>query len=133
MNIDQIQSVLESVYSADMPNRTDLEFLLSLEDESAISMLFDYADKIRKIFVGDEILLRGLIEFSNYCRNTCSYCGLNKFNKKLERYRLDTERIMSAAKDVVAAGIKTVVLQSGEDDELDSYWLKNLIEQIKSD
>jgi biotin synthase len=133
MDICKIQTVLERVYAKAMPDRADIEYLLSLEDEQEMQLVFDYADAVRKIFSGDEILLRGLIEFSSFCKNACFYCGLNRNNTNLQRYRLTGEQIMAAVQDVVAAGIKTVVLQSGEDESLDAYWLKDLIERIKMD
>ena len=132
MTVRDIKNVLGKVYGSEMPDLADLEYLLALEEEEQLESLFAYADVVRKKFVGDEILLRGLIEFSNFCRNSCFYCGLNKHNKKLQRYRLDSKQIMLAVKNIAAAGIKTVVLQSGEDEELDAYWLKDLIEQIKN-
>ena len=133
MTVEDIKSVLDKVYGSEIPSLVDLEYLLALKDEQQMESLFDYSDRIRKKFVGNEILLRGLIEFSNFCRNTCFYCGLNKHNKKLQRYRLDSGQIMSAVNDIAAAGIKTVVLQSGEDEDLDAYWLKDLIERVKMD
>ena len=132
MNIQMINTIIERVYNAALPDPSDLEYLLALEEEKELSILFDYADSVRKKFVGDEILLRGLVEFSNYCRNTCFYCGLNKYNTKLQRYRLSNEQIMNAVQEIADAKIKTVVLQSGEDDALDVYWLKDLIERIKA-
>jgi biotin synthase len=132
MDIQKINSTIERVYKAALPDYADIEYLLALEEENELAMLFNYADSVRKAVVGDEILLRGLIEFSNYCRNTCFYCGLNKNNKKLQRYRLSDEQIMKAVKEIADAKIKTVVLQSGEDDALDAYWLKDLIQQIKA-
>ncbi|MBN1975735.1 MAG: [FeFe] hydrogenase H-cluster radical SAM maturase HydE [Sedimentisphaerales bacterium] len=127
-----LHTVIDRVFSADLPDCADIEYLLSLEHDREITVLFDCADMVRKEFVGDEILLRGLVEFSNYCRNTCFYCGLNKNNKQLQRYRLTDDQIMSAVKEIADAKIKTVVLQSGEDDDLDAFWLKKLIEQIKT-
>jgi biotin synthase len=132
MNALMIQSVIDRVYSAELPDSRDIEMLLSLENKQDTAILFDYADKVRQKFVGDEILLRGLIEFSNFCRNTCFYCGLNKYNTKLQRYRLTDKEIMDSVEEIAAAKIKTVVLQSGEDDGLDACWLKDLIEKIKS-
>jgi len=132
MNTCKAQTVIERVYAEAIPDRRDIEYLLSLEDDRETQMLFDYANAVRKIFSGDEILLRGLIEFSSFCKNTCLYCGLNRNNTKLQRYRLTGAQIMAAVRNVVAAGIKTVVLQSGEDENLDVYWLKELVEEIKS-
>jgi biotin synthase len=131
MNVFYLKTVLNRVYAGDFPETVDIEYLLSLEDEEEISTLFNFADRVRKKFVGDGILLRGIIEFSNYCRRTCMYCGLNKSNQKLQRYRLDEKEILDAVNKIVAVGIKTVVLQSGEDDVLDAHWFKDVIEKIK--
>ena len=77
--------------------------------------LFSYADKVRKENVGDDVHLRGLIEFSNICKCSCKYCGLRSENKNLERYRMSKEEILSCAENAVKLGYKTIVLQSGED------------------
>jgi biotin synthase len=79
------------------------------------------------------VLLRGIIEFSNHCRNTCTYCGLNRHNGRLQRYRLTRQEILAAVENIRRAGIKTVVLQSGEEDNLDGGWLRQVIEEIKRD
>ena len=132
MNSNRTQSVIERVYTSAFPMQSDIEYLLNLEDDVEFQMLFDFADEVRQQFVGDGILLRGIVEFSNYCRNTCSYCGLNKFNKSLKRYRLTKDEIIASVVNIVSAGIKTVVLQSGEDENIEAHWLKDLILQIKS-
>lgn len=77
--------------------------------------LFCAADKVRKNYVGDDIHLRGLIEFSNYCKQNCHYCGLRKDNKNIKRYRLTEKEIINVAKNASEQGYKTIVLQSGED------------------
>lgn len=133
MGIQNTKNVLDKVYACEIPDRKDIEYLLALEDPEETQELFDFADEVRRKFVGDGILLRGIVEFSNYCRNTCSYCGLNKFNKTLQRYRLTKDEIIASIKNIVSTGIKTVVLQSGEDKKLNTNWLKEVIEQIKTD
>jgi biotin synthase len=125
------KDVLDRVYAAELPCPADIEYLLSLQDDEA-ALLYSYADKVRHDFVGDEILIRAIIEFSNICRNTCFYCGLNKNNSKLQRYRLNREEILAAVKNIAVAGIKTVVLQSGEDDDLNVIWFRKVIEDIKT-
>ena len=131
MRIQNTKYVLGKLYAGGIPDRNDIEYLLGLEDQEEIAVLFDFADRVRHEFVGDGILLRAIVEFSNHCRNTCSYCGLNKFNKTLQRYRLTKDQIIASVEKIVSAGIKTVVLQSGEDEKLDPTWLKEVIEQIK--
>jgi biotin synthase len=128
----QIQPVLERIYAAPKPELADVETVLRVEDPEELGQLFDFADRVRHEFVGDGVLLRGLIEFSNICRNTCHYCGLNRDNHQLQRYRLTKDEVLAAAESVRAAGIKTVVLQSGEEDRLDADWLREIIVAIKS-
>ena len=106
--------------------------LLSLEDKKSLRELYEEADNIRKKYAGDAILLRGLVEFSNYCGRGCYYCGLNASNKSLERYRLTKEEILSSVAQIAACNIKTVVLQSGEDPALKPEWLAALVRDIKS-
>lgn len=93
--------------------------------------LFSAADRVRKKHVGDEVHLRGLIEFSNYCKQNCLYCGLRRDNKFLKRYRLTEEQIIAFAKKASELGYKTIVLQSGEDPYYTIDKMKYIISEIK--
>jgi len=93
--------------------------------------LFTAADRVRKKYVGDEVHLRGLIEFSNYCKQNCLYCGFRRDNKKATRYRLTKEEIIKFAQDAKDFGYKTVVLQSGEDPYFTADKMKEIITEIK--
>ncbi len=128
----QFAAVLERIYAAEMPEPADIEEVLLATDHDEVGLLFAFADQVRREHVGDGVLLRGIIEFSNVCRNTCMYCGLHRDNHRLQRYRLTREQILAAAGNIRHAGIKTVVLQSGEEDNLDGGWLQQVIEEIKS-
>lgn len=107
------------------------EIISLLEDNSINEELFKAADEVRKKFVGDDIHLRGLIEFSNICKNNCCYCGLRRDNKNFTRYRLDTETILLLATHAVHMGLKTIVLQSGEDMFYDTGKMVEIIRGIK--
>ena len=91
------------------------EIIDILKDDSKNDWLFRYADKIRKENVGNDVHLRGLIEFSNICKNSCKYCGLRKENSTIDRYRIEKDEILEIAKNAVTMGYRTIVLQSGED------------------
>ena len=91
-------------------SREEIIDLLSIEDQNEINQLFSYANSIRKKFCGDEVHLRGIIEYSNYCNRNCIYCGLRKANKTLKRYRMTLDEIIQASNSLVECGIKTVVL-----------------------
>lgn len=108
------------------------EVIEILKDNSQNDWLFSLADKIRKENVGDEVHLRGLIEFSNICKRTCKYCGLRCENKDIDRYRIEPDDIIFYAQKAVDMGYKTIVLQSGEDEYYSRELLCKIIKGIKT-
>ena len=110
-------------------NKQELTDILS--DNSKNEKLFKEADRVRHENVGDDVHLRGLIEFSNICKRQCKYCGLRSPNKDVERYRLLKEDIVYTAQNAVKMGYKTIVLQSGEDDYFDTDKMCEIIREIK--
>ena len=128
----KLNEFLNRIYAASLPKLEDLEQVLSLSGQEELNVLFSFADSVRKKFCGDGIILRGIIEFSNFCVRECFYCGLNKNNRKLERYRMHKDELLKAVAYLVSCNIKTVVLQSGEDQGLDVFWLRDVILEIKS-
>jgi biotin synthase len=100
------------------------------EDASA---LFRLADQVRREYCGDEVHLRGLIEFSNSCERHCMYCGLRKDNSGLERYRLSADEIVEAARTAQKLNYQTVVLQSGEDNGYGVDELCAIVARIKAE
>ena len=84
-------------------------------DDSIDAPLFAAADQKRREIYGDEVFLRGLIEFTNYCKNDCYYCGIRRSNSNADRYRLSNDEILSCCREGYALGYRTFVLQGGED------------------
>lgn len=80
-----------------------------------LEALYSAADRVRQEQMGDEVFLRGIIEFSNYCRRRCDYCGIRGPNRAVQRYRMAPEEIVETAVRAEQLGNTTVVLQSGED------------------
>jgi len=109
-------------------NKEEIIALLNTNDEQS---LFKKADAVRRAYVGDEVYLRALIEFSNICRNDCFYCGIRKSNPNLKRYRMSEDEIIEAAQSAADMGFKTIVLQSGEDLHFNTLRMCRIIEQIK--
>lgn len=109
----------------------EVRLLLALTDPEDVRALLETADRVRARVVGDEVHLRGLVEFSNYCRKNCAYCGLRRDNSHVERYRLSADEIISIAGDLDQRGIRTVVLQSGEDLSYSAEALADIIRRIK--
>jgi len=97
-----------------------------------VTELLRSADKIRSDYCGDAVHIRGIIEFSNYCKRDCCYCGLRKSNKNITRYRMDEDQIIDAAIKAGELGYKTILLQSGEDDNYSTDFLAHIIKRIKT-
>ena len=90
-------------------------FLLNNRDDKLDDELKQIAVQKRKQRFGNEVFVRGLIEFSNYCKNNCFYCGIRCGNKNADRYRLTKEQILGCCEQGYQIGYRTFVLQGGED------------------
>lgn len=111
---------------------TRKEIIDILKDDSQNDYLFSLADKVRHDNVGDEVHLRGLIEFSNICKSSCKYCGLRSANSEISRYRIPKDEIIKIAQHAVDMGYKTIVLQSGEDAYYTTEMMVEIIKGIKN-
>lgn len=116
---------------ADMTNFSRNDIVEILKDDKVNDKLFESADEIRKQYVGNDVHLRGLIEFSNICKCHCKYCGLRSDNKSVKRYRMSPEAIIECARNAVNSGYRTIVLQSGEDNYFSKDILCEIIKEIK--
>lgn len=96
------------------------------------SYLFEKARAIRETYYGNEVYMRGLIEFTSYCKNDCYYCGLRKGNKNAERYRLSAEDILECCRIGYDLGFRTFVLQGGEDPYFTDERFTAIIRSIKA-
>ena len=96
---------------------TDAEFLelISYLSEEDASYLYESARAVQRETYGTGVFLRGLIEFTNYCRNDCFYCGIRRSNPNAERYRLTDDQILQCCDQGYSLGFRTFVLQGGED------------------
>lgn len=110
----------------------EMEELLQMEDESSLEYLYENARQVREQYYGKKVFLRGLIEFTNYCRNNCYYCGIRRDNHKIERYRLDKTQIYACAKEGYGLGFRTFVLQGGEDAFYTKEKLGEIISYLKT-
>ncbi len=96
-------------------NLTDAELKTLLTTDAYDEELRDAADAVRRENYGTAVYIRGLIEFTNYCKNDCLYCGIRRSNHCAQRYRLTLEDILECCKEGYALGFRTFVLQGGED------------------
>lgn len=124
---ERIAKILDKAETSHELDRDEILYLLNNSGQE----LFDAADRQRKKFVGDEVHLRGLIEFSNICKCSCKYCGLRSANTHVDRYRLTKEEIIAFANHGAELGYKTIVLQSGEDAHFTKDLMCEIIREIK--
>lgn len=98
-------------------NLSDAELLtlITSTEPDINKLLACEADKLRRKYYGDKVYIRGLIEFTNYCKNNCYYCGIRAGNSLAERYRLTQEEILACCAEGYRLGFRTFVLQGGED------------------
>lgn len=93
--------------------------------------LFEKARAVREKIYGKAVYMRGLIEFTNYCKNDCYYCGIRRSAKNAERYRLTEEQILSCAEKGYELGFRTFVLQGGEDGWYTDERIVDIVSRIK--
>ena len=113
--------------------RDDLRQLLATADGEDREYLFTAAREVRESIYGKDVYVRGLIEFTNVCRNDCYYCGIRKSNGKVQRYRLTPEEILACAEEGYGLGFRTFVLQGGEDSWFTRERLADIIRAIKKE
>ncbi len=110
-----MKELIDKLYKEKMLSREEFRLLLDGRSEETASYLFEKARIRQQENFGHDIYLRGLIEFTNYCKNDCLYCGIRRSNANAQRYRLSEEEILDCAEKGHAYGFRTFVLQGGED------------------
>ena len=108
-----------------------VELIRAYKDPEAVEALKTRAVELRKKYYGDQVFTRGLIEFTNYCKNDCYYCGIRKSNRNADRYRLTEEEILTCCENGYELGFRTFVLQGGEDPYYTDERMESIIRKIK--
>lgn len=126
-----IKKLLMKLYRDNSLEKKEIITVLKNLDKDGKKLLLELADKTRLKYYGRKVFLRGIVEFSSYCKNTCMYCGLNSTNKKAMRYRLSFQQIIKCCENGYRLGYRTFVLQSGEDSFFNDDILISLANKIK--
>lgn len=110
----------------------EFEELLSGTSAEDKELLRQEAVRLREKYYGRDVYIRGLIEFTNYCKNNCYYCGIRRDNRSLARYRLTKEEILSCCESGYSLGYRTFVLQGGEDPWFSDDRMTDIVSSIRS-
>lgn len=112
--------LLDKLNTTNWLDDSEIYELLDLFSPSSLNYAKELAlNKSLEIF-GNNIFYRGIVEFTNICRNNCYYCGLQKANKNISRYRLTQDQILACCANGYEFGMRTFVLQGGEDPSFDN-------------
>ena len=126
-----LHQIIDRIREQQNISREELEILLTTEDKEALEYLRTSAREVADAVYGRQVFIRGLIEFSNYCKNDCLYCGIRRSNVKADRYRLTKEEILSCCDNGYGLGFRTFVLQGGEDAYFTDERICDLVISIK--
>lgn len=127
-----LDSLIDKCIATGDLTRDEIVFLLGLEREEDVARLIAAGDAVRRACCGDEVHIRALIEFSNICARNCNYCGLRAANRSVRRYRMSPDEIVDLAVHLNGKGLRTVVLQSGEDPYYTGEIVADTVRGIKS-
>ena len=128
--MDNRNLIEKAFHTNDLSKEEIISLLESITPEERVN-LYSRALETKQVYYGNKVYLRGLIEFSNICRQDCLYCGIRASNAKVKRYRLTPEEILACCDRGYELGYRTFVLQSGEDLWYTEEILCELIRQIK--
>lgn len=128
----EYENLLKEIIRTKKVSRNQLERILENNNAGENKLLYESARAIADKVYGKRIFIRGLIEFTNYCKNDCYYCGIRKSNVNADRYRLSKEDILRCCSFGYEAGFRTFVLQGGEDAYYTNDYICEIISTIKN-
>lgn len=128
---EQLQTLVDKLEAQNRLNREEWIQLIKGRTPKLAQYIFEKARKIRQAYYGTDVYIRGLIEFTNYCKNDCYYCGIRRSNSRAHRYRLSEEQILRCCHQGYTLGFRTFVLQGGEDGYFTDERMVNLVKEIR--
>ncbi|HEY5584727.1 MAG TPA: [FeFe] hydrogenase H-cluster radical SAM maturase HydE [Ruminiclostridium sp.] len=126
-----MKNLIDKLHQTQQLEKYEFVYLLTNFDAAISEYLFEKARLVSLQHFGNSIYTRGLIEFTNYCKNNCYYCGIGKSNTHADRYRLSTDEILSCCETGHELGFRTFVLQGGEDSFYSDDDIVEIISRIK--
>ena len=129
--MDTIKELVDRLAKHRILDREEFCFLIDHMTKDGATYLYEKARNEALNSYGNRIFVRGLMEFTNYCKNDCYYCGIRRSNPKAARYRLTPDQIMDCCRIGYGLGLRTFVLQGGEDPWFTDEKIAYLVESIK--
>lgn len=127
-----MKELIDKLYETNSLSPEELKILIDNRNPEVAEYLFEKARAVRVENYGYDVYIRGLIEFTNYCKNDCYYCGIRRSNCKANRYRLTKEEILECCQVGYDLGFRTFVLQGGEDEYFTDEKIIDIVDSIKT-
>lgn len=128
---EEIKSTINKVKQSRNISLEQLKLLLEINDDEGVRFMREEAVKVCQKTYGNQVFIRGLIEFTNFCKNDCYYCGIRRSNSHADRYRLTKEQMLDCCASGYELGFRTFVLQGGEDGYFTDDKICDLVSAIK--
>ena len=129
---DAVKALIDRLEQGGALTRDEFIRLIEGRSPDAAQYLFEKARAVRHAVYGRDVYMRGLIEFTNYCKNDCYYCGIRRSNREADRYRLTKAQILDCCAVGYELGFRTFVLQGGEDPYFTDERMADIIRAIKA-
>jgi len=126
-----LKLLIDKLFNNNLLSREEFLLLLGNMNEDDTQYLFEKSSQKKAEHYGNTVYMRGLIEFTNYCKQNCVYCGIRAENKNADRYRLSSDEILDICDTGYGLGFRTFVLQGGEDDTFTDDKMTMIIKSIK--
>lgn len=127
-----INLLIDKLYESNNASKEELLYIIDNIDEQSKKYLIEKAYATKNKYYGNTVYMRGLIEFTNYCKNDCYYCGIRRNNGNAERYRLSLEQILECCEIGYRLGYRTYVLQGGEDSFYTDEKIVEIVKTVKA-
>ncbi|MBR1571408.1 MAG: [Lachnospiraceae bacterium] len=128
----KVKELIDKLNDEHNLSREDFIYLIDNQSEEARKYAAELAKTTTLSVYGDRVYVRGLIEFTNYCKNNCYYCGIRAGNTGVSRYRLTADEICECADEGYDLGFRTYVLQGGEDPYFTDEIICDIVRRIKA-
>lgn len=126
-----MKDLIDQLRETQRLNKEQWTLLIQNRSPKLADYLFSQAREVSNLHYKNEIYIRGLIEFTNYCKNDCLYCGIRRSNQNAVRYHLDKETILGCCRVGYDLGFRTFVLQGGEDGSFTDAKIVEIVSSIK--
>ena len=126
-----MKRLIDKLHQEQILTAEEFHRLLANRSEETDRYARELANQVRQEVYGNKIYVRGLIEFTNYCKNDCYYCGIRRSNQNAQRYRLTEEDILECCRHGYELDFRTFVLQGGEDGFFTDDRIVQIVRKIK--